>query len=66
MHNPDLQGKLGQPLTWSPRGMSPEPSGGPGLMLGNQGLVQVSDGFDGLPLARKPKVVDALVASEPL
>lgn len=46
--------------------MNPGPLAGPGFMLRRQGLVQVGDGVDGLPLARKPNVVDPLAASEPL
>jgi hypothetical protein len=36
------------------------------LLVVRYGLLQVSDGADGVPLARKPKVVDPDAGSEPL
>lgn len=34
--------------------------------LAAQAVVQLIDGFDGLPLARNPNVVEACAASDPL
>jgi hypothetical protein len=36
------------------------------LIAVRYGLVQVRDGVDGVPLARKPNVVDADAGNEPL